>query len=112
VFSIVVTITFQNVFHLKMYQNNIFFQILKFIFDISIAKWSINTKKNYDVGRFEFFFNVKKGWWGDVSFLKKTKKNLRLGSLTWLGLISSVNLNNMNKKNTTTINKQTNMLTT
>jgi len=40
----VVAVPFQNVFYLKMYQNNIFFYFLKIIFDISTSKWSENTK--------------------------------------------------------------------
>jgi hypothetical protein len=34
----VVAVPFQNVFYLKMYQNNIFFYFLKIIFDISTSK--------------------------------------------------------------------------
>ena len=37
---------FQNVFRLKIYQNNIFFYFLKFIFDITTLKQSKNIKKN------------------------------------------------------------------
>jgi hypothetical protein len=37
VFSTVVEVGFQNIFHLTTYQNNIFY-FLKFIFDISISK--------------------------------------------------------------------------
>jgi hypothetical protein len=40
----VVAVLFQNVFYLKMHQNNIFFYFLKIIFDISTSKWSENTK--------------------------------------------------------------------
>jgi hypothetical protein len=32
------SVIFQNVFHLKIYQNNIYFYFLKFISDISISK--------------------------------------------------------------------------
>jgi hypothetical protein len=39
-----VAIVFQNVFYLKMHQNNIFIYFLKIIFDINISKWSENTK--------------------------------------------------------------------
>jgi hypothetical protein len=40
-----VEVAFQSVFRLKMYQSNVFFYFLKFIFDISISKRSKNTKK-------------------------------------------------------------------
>ena len=33
----VVAVTFQSVFHLEMYQNNVFFYFLKIIFDISTS---------------------------------------------------------------------------
>jgi len=52
VFRSVVAITFQNAFHLQIYQNNIFY-FLKIIFDISASKWFSNTKKKY-------LFKVKK----------------------------------------------------
>jgi hypothetical protein len=39
-----VVVVFQNVFYLKMHQNNIFFYFLKIIFDINVSKWSENTK--------------------------------------------------------------------
>ena len=42
-FESVVAVAFQSVFYLEMYQNNIFL-FLKIIFDISISKWSKNTK--------------------------------------------------------------------
>ena len=35
---------FKSVFYLEMHQNN-FFYFLKIIFDISVSKWSENTKK-------------------------------------------------------------------
>jgi hypothetical protein len=39
-FSTVIIVIYQSVFHLiKIHQNNIFFYFLKFIFDISILKW-------------------------------------------------------------------------
>jgi hypothetical protein len=41
--EIVVTITFQSDFYLEMYQDNIFFYFLKFIFDIS--EYFLNTKQ-------------------------------------------------------------------
>ena len=38
-FSTVIIVIYQSVFHLiKIHQNNIFFYFLKFIFDISILK--------------------------------------------------------------------------
>ena len=37
-FEIVVTVTVQNTFRLKIYQNNIFFYFLKIIFDINTSK--------------------------------------------------------------------------
>ena len=40
----VIAIIFYKAFHLKMYQNNIFY-FLKIIFDISALKWFKNTKK-------------------------------------------------------------------
>jgi hypothetical protein len=42
--SCMVVVAFQSVFYLEMHQNN-FFYILKIIFDISVSKWSENTKK-------------------------------------------------------------------
>jgi hypothetical protein len=42
VFGNVVAIAFQNIFHSKKHQNNIF---KKIIFDINTSKWSENTKK-------------------------------------------------------------------
>ena len=33
-----VVVVFQNVFYLKMHQNNIFFYFLKIIFDINVSK--------------------------------------------------------------------------
>jgi hypothetical protein len=44
-FGSVVAVIFQSVFHLEMYQNNIFFYFLKMIFKISISKWFKNIKK-------------------------------------------------------------------
>jgi hypothetical protein len=44
VFESVIVITFQNVFHSKIHQNNIFY-FFKIIFDINTLKWSKNTKK-------------------------------------------------------------------
>ena len=43
-FESVVTVAFQSSFYLEIYQNNIFY-FLKIIFDISVSKWSKNTKK-------------------------------------------------------------------
>jgi hypothetical protein len=43
-FEIVVAVTVQSAFHLKMYQNN-FFYFKKIIFDISTSKRSKNIKK-------------------------------------------------------------------
>jgi len=40
-----VTVAFQNTFHLEKYQNNVFFIFLKFIFDIITSKRSKNTQK-------------------------------------------------------------------
>ena len=41
----VVAVAFESVFHLEMYQNNIyFFYFFKIIFDISVSKWFENTK--------------------------------------------------------------------
>jgi len=40
-----VAVAFQNVFHLKIYRNNIFIYFLKIIFDISTSKLSENIKK-------------------------------------------------------------------
>jgi len=40
----VVAVVFQSVFYLKIHQNIIFFNFLKIIFDISVSKWSENTK--------------------------------------------------------------------
>jgi len=52
VFGSVVAVVFQNIFHSKMYQNNIFF-IFKKLFlisahqnDLKISKKNINLKKN------------------------------------------------------------------
>jgi hypothetical protein len=44
-FGSVVAVAFQNAFHSKIYQNNIFY-FLKIIFDTSALKRSKNTKKN------------------------------------------------------------------
>jgi hypothetical protein len=41
-FGIVVAIVVQNTFHLEMYQNDIFFILLKIIFKISTSKRSMN----------------------------------------------------------------------
>jgi hypothetical protein len=43
-FESVVTVAFQSVFYLKIYQNNIFFYFLKVIFYINASKWSKNIK--------------------------------------------------------------------
>jgi len=43
-FDSVVDVVFQSIFGLKMYQNNIFFYFLNFIFNISTPK-KINSKK-------------------------------------------------------------------
>ena len=43
-FENVITVVFQSVFHLEMYQNNIF-KKKNIIFDIKASKWSKNTKK-------------------------------------------------------------------
>jgi hypothetical protein len=42
-FGNVTTVAFQSIFYSEMYQNNIFY-FLKIIFDISVSKWSKNTK--------------------------------------------------------------------
>ena len=49
VFVILVAITFQSVFCLEMYQNNIFFK--KNILNINILKWSKNTKKKINLNQ-------------------------------------------------------------
>jgi hypothetical protein len=45
-FGSVVTIVFQNTFHLEIYQNNIFF-IFKKLFLISVHQNDLKTPKNY-----------------------------------------------------------------
>jgi len=47
VFESVVVVVFQSDFRLEMYQNNIFFLFLKFIFDISTSKRFENIKKYF-----------------------------------------------------------------
>jgi len=51
----VVAVAFQSVFYLKMHQNNIFFK-KKIIFNISVSKWSENTK----IYQFEAKKKIKK----------------------------------------------------
>jgi hypothetical protein len=47
VFGSVVAVVFQNIFHLEMHQNNIFFYFLKIIFDINTHQNDLKTPKKY-----------------------------------------------------------------
>jgi hypothetical protein len=83
VFESVVTVAFQNVFCSKMYQNNIYFYFKKIIFNISISKWSENTKKiliwNKEKIRKKNYFFLK------ILLKRKNKQsNKEWGSKGWL----------------------------